>query len=101
MEDTEAMDLTWSDCLKILSAIKAARYKIHKKREADQRKGRFPPEGGADINLLHLEQYDELFYRVQRTARILEKRYKNEHNRNNRNSEYVENECDFNQIGNC
>lgn len=80
LRDTEAMDLTWGDCMKILSAIKAAKYKINKKRGADQRKGRFPPEGRADINLLHLEQYDELFNRVQKTARILEKRYKNEHN---------------------
>ena len=76
--DTESMDLTWADCMKILSAIKTARYKINKKREADQRKGRFPPEGRADINLLHLEQYDDLFNRVQKTARILEKRYKKE-----------------------
>ena len=78
LDALDTLEISWRDCMQILSAIKAARYKINKKREADQRKGRFPPEGRADINLYRLEHYDDLFGRFLKLARILEKRYKQE-----------------------
>lgn len=74
--DTEAIDLTYRDCLNILRAIKIARFKINQRYNADQRKGRLPPEGRANVNLLAIDQYDDLFNRVQKALRALEKRYK-------------------------
>lgn len=77
-ENIESLDLTWRDCMQILSAIKAIRYKIQKQQKANQRKGRLPEEGRADVNLIRLEYYDGLFERVLKITRILEKRYKQE-----------------------
>ena len=76
LDDTEAIDLTHRDCLNILRAIKIARYKIQKQQTANQNKGRLPPEGRADVNLLAIDQFNDLFTRVQKTLRALEKRYK-------------------------
>lgn len=73
--DTETIDLSWGECLKILSAIKARQYKNTKDQKASQRKGQLPPEGGADLYEVRREQYEALEKRIKVVEKALRKRY--------------------------
>ena len=73
--DTETIDLSWGECLKILSAIKARQYKNTKDQKASQRKGKLPPEGGADLYEVRREQYEELANRIKALVKALRERH--------------------------
>lgn len=73
--DTETIDLSWGECIKILRAIKARQYKNTKDQKASQRKGRLPPEGGADLYEVRREQYEALANRIKVVEKALRERY--------------------------